>query len=979
MRSILLLVLLLGSSLAHALIIGVEQFDYLDGPAAIEDGGVFWDHDNVTPTRTGTPSAFQNASGSPRVGSGQLITEGNGISRAYNGADEGRGAINDSNVFKAVYYRVTLTTGGTLPEFFGISASSADGEVVFFGKKPEQEAFCIERAGASQVLTTTSVQTNTTYTIVARIDYESDIVKLFINPDLNAAEPVSADAEDIFDTTASTTGLSLSSGSGTAPIFWDDLVVATNWGDLGTVVTTTTDENNGSLNPALGNGISLREALLHSPTGSLVTFAPSLSGETISINLGELSVPFSSPFTLILDASKLPEPVTIAGTISRLFTIPTAATVTMHSLNIINGRASGEGGGIQNFGNVTLMSCTLNGNWADGSGGAIVNVNSGTCTVLSSTLSNNKALAGGAISNFGNCVVQTSTLSGNQVETGSGGGISNSGTCTLSSSTLSANSSGNSGGGIFNSGNFNLTSSIVAGNIAPTGANIVGSTSGSNNLIDGDPKLTPLGYYGGPVDTMHPLIGSPAIDSGGSVDPGGTDARGYPRFVDGDGSNGAQLDIGAVEAGPLLFVTSSSDGIGIPGTLRDRIGNEMTPPGSRIGFASENFPAEPITLTQGELSIPDTFPRFIDASNLSAPVTISGGNASRVFNIPAAATVVLHSLRIENGRSTADGGGIINSGICTVISSTISGNSARRGGGIHNSGTCNLFSSTLSANSTQMNGGGFFNTGTCTVRSSTFSGNSTQSSGGGLVNSGNATVSSSTFSGNSARSSAGGTGISSSGSLDLTFSIVAGNAPQSSANVTGVTFENKNLINVDPKLTPLGDNGGPTQTMALLPDSPAIAGAINGTRASDQRGFPIVAVADIGAVEYQENADLRRFWPLDLDNDGSPFGVEFALGTNPFLSDSTNPANLRMTADTHGHPVLTFGRNSAANSFATWRLIRSTTLLPDSFTEIFRFTGPTGDTSTDGSSANVNADHFEVTDNNPPPGRAFYRVEAISP
>ena len=59
------------------------------------------------------------------------------------------------------------------------------------------------------------------------------------------------------------------------------------------------------------------------------------------------------------------------------------------------------------------------------------------------------------------------------------------------------------------------------------------------------------------------------------------------------------------------------------------------------------------------------------------------------------------------------------------------------------------------------------------------------------------------------------------------------------------------LNHTDPKLGPLADNGGPTQTMALLPGSPAI-GAGDGALAptDDQRGFPRPPwSSDIGAFQ----------------------------------------------------------------------------------------------------------------------------------
>ena len=66
-----------------------------------------------------------------------------------------------------------------------------------------------------------------------------------------------------------------------------------------------------------------------------------------------------------------------------------------------------------------------------------------------------------------------------------------------------------------------------------------------------------------------------------------------------------------------------------------------------------------------------------------------------------------------------------------------------------------------------------------------------------------------------------------------------------------------NIFNVaNPGLAPLGDYGGPTQTMALLPGSPAIgAGGVIGSAGpqTDERGFqrPSVSASDIGAYQTQ--------------------------------------------------------------------------------------------------------------------------------
>jgi hypothetical protein len=62
-----------------------------------------------------------------------------------------------------------------------------------------------------------------------------------------------------------------------------------------------------------------------------------------------------------------------------------------------------------------------------------------------------------------------------------------------------------------------------------------------------------------------------------------------------------------------------------------------------------------------------------------------------------------------------------------------------------------------------------------------------------------------------------------------------------------------NLYNVDPRLGPLSDNGGPTLTHALLLGSPAIDAADpSDSTLTDQRGVarPQGAASDIGAFEF---------------------------------------------------------------------------------------------------------------------------------
>lgn len=740
----------------------------------------------------------------------------------------------------------------------------------------------------------------------------------------------------------------------------------------GTTINITTDEDNGSL--IGGSGVSLREAIKYSPTGTHITFAPHLSGQTLDLILGEIAFPFSSPVNLIIDASNLPEPVTISAyELNRIFLVPTSATVEMRSLRMTRGRASGDGGAIWNWGACTLISCELSENSADSSGGAIYNMPSATFTVTSSTLSGNVSHlgSGGGLSNAGTLVMRNSTLSGNRAYI-SGGGLSSTGSSTVASSTISGNGAITSGGGVSNTGTLDLKFSIVAGNFAPADSNVIGFAPDGNNLLSGDPALTPLGDYGGPVRTMHPLIGSPAIDAGGATDSAATDARGFPRLVDGDANGNTSLDFGAVEAGPLLTVTSSLD-TGAPETLRSKINAGAATPGTRIGFSPEKFPSQTIRLTRGPLGIFDNVNLFIDASNLSGAVTISGGKSSTVFILTASANLTLCKLNIADGRSSQNGGGIDNQGICNALSCSFTGNSASSdGGGIYSRGKFSMHACTLSGNSASF-GGGIFILGSYLLHSCTLAGNSALV-GGGIYNAGRCIVTYSTLSGNTAQDFGGG--ISNPGGLDITYSIVALNSAAFSADIDGFHYtSDKVIMGVDPILSPLGDYGGPTKTMVPLHGSPAIDGGHSfNRRTADQRGFPIGANPDLGAAEYQGTGDLTRFWPLDFDGDSSPYGIEQALGTNPFVSDHANSRNITVPVlNTSGRPVLSFGIGAAAPG-TRWILSRSTNLR--AFTEIYRFNGIT-DTAAPDIAFERTATGVIVTDNTPPSGAAFYRFEAL--
>lgn len=296
-------------------------------------------------------------------------------------------------------------------------------------------------------------------------------------------------------------------------------------------------------------------------------------------------------------------------------------------------------------------------------------------------------------------------------------------------------------------------------------------------------------------------------------------------------------------------------------------------------------------------------------------VRASTGTIFPVFHISTAVTVTFAGLTISNGSNPGSGGGIYNPlGTVNINGCTISGNQAIHGGsaaGIYNAGTLNVTGSTISGNQNSTgNGGGITNSGgTTNVTNTTISGNSGNANGGGIHNTfgGTVNVTNSTITGNTAHGSIGrGGGIQNSGgTVTVKNSIVALNSSGVEGPDVNGTFVSAgfNLIGktdgstgfnaatdqtgtiaspLNPMLDPAGlrNNGGPTQTIALVSGSPAVdkgtSASLTGDLTTDQRGagFPrtfdnpsIPNAAggdgtDIGAFERGARA------PFDFDGDG---------------------------------------------------------------------------------------------------------------
>ncbi len=211
-------------------------------------------------------------------------------------------------------------------------------------------------------------------------------------------------------------------------------------------------------------------------------------------------------------------------------------------------------------------------------------------------------------------------------------------------------------------------------------------------------------------------------------------------------------------------VTSTADPATLtPGTLRYAVAqaNAATSP-STIEFELGSGPAT-VALLQGQLELSNTnAATTIHDGPGEGPVTISGSQESRVFQIDGGVTASISGLTITGGKITGfvSGGGLANYGTATLTNCTISGNSAGfRGGGMYNSGgTATLDDCTVSGNSARIEGGISSRLATTMLTNCNVSGNSASASGGGIgtVGVGTITLTNCTVSGNSAGSSGGG-------------------------------------------------------------------------------------------------------------------------------------------------------------------------------------------------------------------------------
>jgi CSLREA domain-containing protein len=269
--------------------------------------------------------------------------------------------------------------------------------------------------------------------------------------------------------------------------------------------------------------------------------------------------------------------------------------------------------------------------------------------------------------------------------------------------------------------------------------------------------------------------------------------------------------------------------------------------------------------------------------------TITNNTDGGVTDGDAASTMIIDRCLISGNSRYPTGGGVKSVGTTVIKNSKIMNNAASDyGGGIVNLGTLYMINSVASGNQSWGDGGGGVATpqGNLFVINSTISGNiaSGSGSGGGIyvlsgIFASHVTVINSTITNNQSSSGGGGIRVDNGQTATMQNSIIGGNtSTQNDIDVSGIFASQGNnlvgniggssgwiasdLLNENPVLGPLADNGGSTMTHSLLPASPAINAGSNSLAidpqtqmplTGDQRGFIRFygGSVDIGAYESQ--------------------------------------------------------------------------------------------------------------------------------
>ena len=341
--------------------------------------------------------------------------------------------------------------------------------------------------------------------------------------------------------------------------------------------------------------------------GDTINFAPSLAGQTIALQ-GTAFPTLAVTKSVTITSNGVPGIVISGSNAATVFTVSSGVTAMIDQLTISNGlsQPSGPngdslGGGMLNFGTLTVSNCTISNNEAAGGindgGGGIANL--GTLTVVNSTITQNTIepnaaqdnpggkSAGAGICSNGTLTLLNCTIVNNNASAGdaNGGGIDVEGTSTVLNTIITDNSAV----ALFSVSGVSLTNAFnnVLG-VDDTDGTQVSFVNGANN--DGaDPILDPNGLQnnGGPTQTIAEQPGSSSIGAGDST------FVTNPPF-----------------AGPPFF---DQRGAGFPRVTNNRVRHRRLPapaPMTYFAAATDAGPATVVTIFNGSGALAGSFNPF---------------------------------------------------------------------------------------------------------------------------------------------------------------------------------------------------------------------------------------------------------------------------------------------------------------------------------------------------------------------------------
>lgn len=463
------------------------------------------------------------------------------------------------------------------------------------------------------------------------------------------------------------------------------------------------------------------------------------------------------------------------------------------------------------------------------------------------TITNNNQPTSAAVWNLGNTHIMDTDFVSNRSRAHFGAILNTGGTMTIQGGTFRDNSAPDGSGGAIT----NRNSGSGRGQLTIIGTQFIGNRASSGGAI--------MNFDANMV-IREAIFTSNNADTGGAImNDGGNGRVVSTALIDNVTFNNNSAKFGGAIANEAILDVFAS-----------RFDLNSLNPSIRIGSAADRLPsadAANFLLNGGKE------PKGLDQLARGGGIANQVGGSLLVGNCTFTRNGWVNTNIVEIGVGYF-GGGIFNSGAkAEMIECTISDNHTRyAGGGIFSSSPLVVRNSTISANSAAAGtftstGGAIYASASLTIANSTISGNSATKGGGLFVRgTAGAVIGNSTITANQA--SVVGGGVWSTVSLFIGNTIVAGNAAPASPDLlgplvthghnlfgtggSGLLFHSSDLVGVNPLLSPLQNNGGPTWTHALLPGSPAIdAGDNLSAPDTDQRGVARIqnGTIDIGAFE----------------------------------------------------------------------------------------------------------------------------------